>query len=180
MIMKKQRIIGIVLLVAAGLLIAGTGVVYASGLVHGRSPIDSESGRSGLGDDDGPMGGFGMWMDEDSEFPPTMDAMIEAVSRETGLTVDEIQAKLLDGEHLFTIATDAGMSTEEYDTLMDETHDAYFEQYQEQFGSANHFNWMMDRMGGEWDENGFGSRTPNFDDHAPGFDGPGMPYGGCW
>ncbi len=176
--MKKQRIIGIVLLVVAGLLIAGTGIVYAGTLAHNRTPINPYY-RSSSNNDYVPMRGFGMWMDEDNTFPPMMTATIEAVSEKTGLSVDEIQAKLQDGERLYTIATDAGMSAEDFDALMDETHDSYMEQYQDQFGSSNHFNWMMDRMGEEWGEHGFGRGTYNYG-NSPDFNGPGMPFGGCW
>ncbi len=137
--MKKQRIIGIVLLVVAGLLIAGTGIVYAGTLAHSRTPFNPYYDRSNSDNDYVPMRGFGMRTDEDGTFPPMMTAMIEAVSEKTGLSVDEIQAKLGDGERLYTIATDAGMSAEDFDALMDETHDSYMEQYQDQFGSSDHY-----------------------------------------
>jgi hypothetical protein len=155
--MKTQRVIGIVLLVVAGLLIAGTGIVYVSGLLHGRTPMRQDSDRSSSDGYYSPMYGYGRQTDRDGDFSPMMVTMIKAVAKETSLTVDEIQAKLLDGENLQTIAIGAGMSDEEYDQLMKETHDAFIEQYQDQFGSSDHFNWMQDRMRDEWQDHGFGS-----------------------
>jgi hypothetical protein len=178
--MKKQRIIGIVLLAAAGLLIAGTGIVYAGALIHGRTPMDQVYDQSNSNEYIGPMRGFAWQTNQDGEFPPMMTAMIEAVAEKTGLTVEEIQTKLLDGERLYTIATDAGMSDEEYNTLMEETHDSYFEQNQGQFGSTNHFPWMQDRMQEQWEDHGFGFSNPYNDGNSPFSDGSRMPHGGCW
>ena len=176
--MKKQRIIGIVLLVVAGLLITGTGVVVASGLVHGRTPFNQDYGQSGSQDYYGPMGGFSWQTDQDGEFPQMMTAMIEAVAEKTGLTVDEIQAKLLDGENLYTIASDAGMTDEEYDQLMDETHDTYFEQYQDQFRSSDRFDGMQGHMWQDRDEHDFGYGYPYNGDESSNDFCPGMPFDG--
>ncbi len=97
-----------------------------------------------------------------------MDAMVDAISEATGLSVDEINTRLADGERLYTIALDAGLTEEELDALMDEVHGAYYERYQGRWNSKNRSEWMFDHMQEEWEEHGF-------DD-----DNHGRPFGGCW
>lgn len=176
--MKKQRIIGIALLAAATLLIAVTGVVYA----HGRTPNYPEA------EDEAPYGYFGPMMhggswqtSEDGEFPPMMEAMIESVSEATGLSVEAIKAQILEGEHLYTIALDAGMSEEDYADLMTEARQAYFEDYQDEWGNSDRFEWMQEHMQEEWEEHGFGPyRSGNGSRFPFGNNGDSMPFGGCW
>ncbi|MCB2209333.1 hypothetical protein KQH62_00435 [bacterium] len=175
--MKKQRIIGIALLAAAALLIAVTGVVYA----HGRTPMGPVSEEDAPDGYYGPMmHGFRTPVDEDGEFPPMMSAMVEAVSEATGLSVDDIEAQILEGEHLYTIALDAGLSEDDYAALMDEVRQSYFEDYQDGWRNNDRYEWMQEHMQEEWEEHGFGPFSDPDGDRPFNGGGMWMPFGGCW
>lgn len=171
--MNKKRNIGIALLITAGLLTLFTGVAFAAATIHGRAVAYSDA-QAIAEDYYGPMGGYGSRTDRSVDYPPMMDAMVEAIAEATGLSVEEIDARLDDGEHLYTIALDAGMTEEELDALMDEIHSAYFEQYQSRWNSDNRSDWMWEHMQEEWEEHGFG---PSAQDEDLEY---GRPFGGCW
>lgn len=178
--MNKKRNIGIALLIAAGLLTLFTGVGFAAASMHNRALAYQSEAQALSSGSYGPMGRFGVWSDETDEYPPMMDAMVDAISEATGLSVDEIEARLADGERLYSIALDAGMTEEELDALMDDVHDAYFEQYQGQGRSENRSEWMFDHMQEEWEEHGFGNYDQNDESASPDDDEFGRPFGGCW
>ena len=178
--MEKKRNMGIALLVTAGLLMLFTGVVYAGALDHGRPPVDQTDDQDSSTVYYGPMGGYGMRFSDDETYPPMMDAMVAAIADATGLSVEDIEAQLADGEHLYTIATDAGMSDEAFDDLMDEVHDSYFGQLQEQWGTSDRYQWMLEHMQEEWEERGFGAYGRDAGSSFPYEDDAVRPFGGCW
>ena len=171
--MNKKRNIGIALLITAGLLTLFTGVAFAAASIHSRAMAYQYDAQALSEDFYGPMGGYGVRSDGD-DYPPMMDAMVEAIAEATGLAVEEIEARLEDGEHLYTVALDAGMTEEELDALMDEIHSAYFEQYQGRWNSGSRSDWMWEHMQEEWEEHGFGSSAQDEDFEY------GRPFGGCW
>ncbi|MBG0788394.1 MAG: hypothetical protein H0S79_25165 [Anaerolineaceae bacterium] len=166
--MEKKRNIGIALLITAALLMIFTGVAFAAVSMHSRAAVYQNNVQSSPNDFYGPMGRYGIWNDDSDEFPPMMDAMVDAVSEATGLSVDEINTRLADGERLYTIALDAGLTEEELDALMDDIHGAYYQQYQGRWNSENRSEWMFEHMQEEWEEHGFDE------------DNIGRPFGGCW
>ena len=178
--MEKKRNIGIALLITAGLLTLFTGVVFAAATMHNRAIAYQSVASRAYTDSYGPMGRFGVWSDEADDFPPMMAAMVEAVSEATGLSIDEIEARLAEGEHLFTIALDTGMTEEELDALMDEVHSTFFEQYQGQWSMESRSDWMFDHMQEEWEEHGFRNPYLNDGNVSPDNDDFSRPFGGCW
>lgn len=166
--MEKKRNIGIALLITAALLIIFTGVAFAAVAIRSRAMFYQSNVQLPSNDFYGPMGRYGGWSDDSDEFPPMMDAMVDAISEATGLSVDEINVRLAEGERLYTIALDAGLTEEELDALMDEVHSTYYERYQGRWNSENRSGWMFEHMQEEWEEHGF-------DD-----DNYGRPFGGCW
>jgi len=156
--MKKHKMIGIAVLVTAVLLAISSGIVFASSLEHGTlpgGPDDRDFTREGTFS--GPMHGHGWGRDSDDEYPPMMSAMVDAVAAETGLTAAEIETRIGEGEHLYTIASEAGMSEEHYFDLMTEVREAYFVDVEEEgWMGSEHFQRMHEQMEDEWEETGFG------------------------
>ena len=152
--MKKQNIFWIAIFAAAALLVVSTGVVFAGSLMHDRPPFDPETeGFQPPYDNDdgwGPMHGrgprrgpFGMGD------PAMMDEMIDVVSEQTGLTVEEIESRLAEGERLFDIASDAGLEEEAFFDLMSEVRKEYLEEAVENgWMTEERYQWMMERLEG--------------------------------
>ena len=152
--MKKQNIFWIAIFAAATLLVVTTGVVFANSLMHGRTPFnpETENYQGPFENDDhwGPMHGrgprrgqFGMGN------PEMMDEMIAIVSEQTDLTVEEIESRLAEGEHLLNIATDAGLEEEAFFDLMAEVRKEYLEEAVEnEWITEEHYQWMIERLEG--------------------------------
>lgn len=185
--MKKQNIFWIAIFAAAALLVVSTGVVFANSLMHGRTPFDPEPEgfQPPFNSDDGwgPMHGrgprrgqFGMGN------PEMMDEMIAIVSEQTDLTVEEIESRLAEGEHLFNIATDAGLEEEAFFDLMLEVRKEYLEQaFEDGLVSEEQYQWMIDRMGDPSGRNSDGfpcHQGPG--DFSPMFDGSPRGSGRRW
>lgn len=146
--MKKKRIIGISLLVTAALLVITTGVVFAVNNLHGIPPFHSDDE---INNDDqyfySPMGGYGRHMWLGSEDNSMMALMFDAVAEETGLTVEDIEDRLYDGESLYEIALDSGMSEEAYSDLMVGVREAYLsEALANGLITEEQYDWMTDHM----------------------------------
>lgn len=148
--MNKQKRLGVVVIVVLALMVITTGIVSAAALTRFGPwwPAESE----GNGDYWGPMHGRrGGWSSEGA-FPPMHDVMIEAVAEATGLTVDEIDARLAAGERLVTIALDAGMTEAAFFDLMAETRAAFLaEALEAGWITEDQYQWMLERK-----ENAFG------------------------
>lgn len=125
--MKHKKIIVIALFLAAAVLTATTGVVFARGIQHGLPPFgsDNESDRAEYGFW-GPMHGIGWRWDENGDAPPMRAAMIEALVEETELSEGEILSRHKDGETLHDIALDAGLTEEAYFDLMNSVREEMF------------------------------------------------------
>lgn len=182
--MKKQKTIGIALLVTAALLVIATGVVFASGLHQEMPPFYPEN-KENVGEDAywGPMSmhGYGRHAEATGEFPPMRSAMVEAVAEATDLAVEEIETRIGDGEHLYTIALDAGMSEEAFIDLMTDVREGYFaDAVDEGWMTEEQFNWMNDHMGGNWEDEDFGGCHRQNGESFPMYNEPQRGRGGRW
>ena len=119
--MDKQKTIGMALLVTLALLVMTTGAVFAIGLTQGGPSWSAEDNNDDYGEYWGPMHGRrGTWA---SDEPLMHDAMVQALADVTGLSVDEIEDRISQGDRLFEIALDAGLDQATFFELMQETRD---------------------------------------------------------
>lgn len=156
--MNKQKTLGIAVFVTIALLAITTGVVFATGLTQGGSAWSDDYDDDGFGEYWGPMhGGRGRWSSE-AEVPPMHDAMVQAVAEATDLSVDALEARIAEGERLFEIALDEGMSEADYYDLMVETRATFLaEAFESGLISEERYQWMLERQEGEPYGRGFGS-----------------------
>lgn len=167
--MNEQKRLGVVVIVTLALLVITTGVVFAAGLIQVGPPWLAES--EGNGEYRGPMHGRrGRWSSEVS-IPPMHDLMIETVAEATGLTVNEIDTRLAEGERLVVIALDAGMTVESFYDLMAETRTAFLaEAVDAGWITQEQYQWMLERKENTPYGRGFGG--------CHWFDAEGDPTGG--
>lgn len=166
--MNKPKVLGIAVLVTLALLVIATGAVFAIGLTQGGPQFYTGEENDENGQYWGPMHGRrGGWS---SDAPPMHAAMVEAVAEATGLSVDEIEARIISGEHLYEIALDAGLEEGEFFELMTETRKAYLaEAFEEGWISEERYQWMLERMEGDSYSPGYGG--------CHRYDGEGSPAG---
>lgn len=122
-------------------------------------------GRGGHMGRGGMMGGFynedgDMPCGVDGEYGPMHDTIVNALAEATGLSVDEINTKMNDGESFVQIATDAGLSEDQITELFKQAHQDAFEA----LGSDNSF---------------FQDRLDHMKEMWNGEFGPGFGHGGC-
>lgn len=120
--MNKQKTIGMAVLVTLALLVVTTGAVFAIGLTQGGPPWSAADEDVDYDEYWGPMHGRrGTWSPDE---PLMHDAMVQAVADVTGLSVDEIELRVSEGERLYEIALDAGMDQGVFFDLMQETRES--------------------------------------------------------
>ena len=120
--MDKQKTIGMAVLVTLALLVVTTGAVFAIGLTQGGPAWSAEDEDVDYGEYWGPMHGRrGTWS---SDEPLMHDAMVQALADVTGLSVDEIESHISEGQRLYEIALDAGMDQAAFFDLMQETRES--------------------------------------------------------
>jgi hypothetical protein len=140
------------LAVAVAFLIVSTGVVFAAGLNQGTPPLNDR-------DEDfqfwGPMHGRrGGWS---SDEPLMHEAMVQALADVTGLSVEEIEDRISDGERLFDIALGAGMDQAAFFDLMQDTRETVLaEALESGLISEEQYQWMQNRKQGDRYGRGFG------------------------
>jgi len=141
--MNKRKLLGIALIFTAVLLLAATGAAAANSLLHGRSPISGEA-ENNYEDDYiwSSMHGYGWPGDLGSGF----GLMVESLADVSELTQEEIEARINNGEHLFTIAADAGVSQEDFYQVMFDVRGSYAEGVVEQGQLSDDYPWMLDHM----------------------------------
>jgi hypothetical protein len=154
--MNKYKLLAVIL-AAVALLVISTGLVFAVGLIQGGPPYWAEDNDNNGGSYWMPMHGRrGGWSSE-APFPPMHEAMITAVSEATGLAVDEIEARLADGEHLLSMALDAGMTEADFFELMAETRTAFLtEALEAGWITEAQYQWMLERKEGSPYGRGYG------------------------
>ena len=174
--MNKRKILGVTLILTAVLLFAITGVVAANSLNHGRGPINWQS-EDGVEDGFiwGPMHGSGWIENRGNDFGPMHTTMVEAIADVSDLTEEEIDTRINNGEHLFTIASEVGISQEDYFQLMYDVMGSYFDGLadEDQF-TEDDYRWMFDHMDEYRGEPFYGGCH---DDYQPGF-GSGYRFDG--
>ena len=146
--MKSRKLMIVALALTAGLLIAATGAVAASDLFHGRGPIipgaeNSDQDEYGWG----PMHGMG-WFDEDEDWRAELQSeRIAALAEATDLSVEEIQTRLAEGDRLFSIASDEGVTPTEFFELMSDVRESFLEKARDEgWISGDLYDWMLERM----------------------------------
>lgn len=116
----------------AGVLIGAAlvgAVLGVFGLVNAQAPVATQQGQQpGYGMmaySDGRMGRGGGMMGraaEDGEIGPMHDLMIAAWAEELDLSVEDIEARLANGETLYDIALSQGLTVEEFQAARVEIH----------------------------------------------------------
>lgn len=186
--MKKQNSIWIAFLAVAALLMVTTGVVFASSLLHDTPPVNPDGeGSPGTYEDEyehwGPMHsrGFGRRQTE-TGYSSMMSEVIDAVSAQTDLTVEQIEGRLAEDEHLYDIALDAGLDETAFFDLMSEVRKDYLEEAVEDgWMTEEQYQWMIDRMGSPSVGNGGEFPChPQTGDYSPMFNGSQRGFGRRW
>ena len=78
------------------------------------------------------------------------DAMHEAVADALGMTIDEFEAAVADGENAYTLALDLGIDFTEVQAAMDAVHDAAFQQaVNDGLVSQEQADWILSHRGGQ-------------------------------
>ncbi len=158
--MKKALIVGAVLIVV--LLVLGiSGYAYAQSqnpsnpvAPFGRGLMGSW-GRGRMGG--GMMGGGmmrGAWGGSNA-YGPMHDVMVKALADKIGLTTDEVQKRLDNGESLWQIAQSKGLSDQDIRQLMLDTHDATLAQaVTDGRITQEQADWMDQHMEQMWQSGG--------------------------
>lgn len=179
---QNQKILGIAVLVAVAMLVIGTGVVFAAGLAQSGPGFYGEDQGENDGPYWGPMHGRrGGWSSE-APFPPMHEAIVQAVADATGLSVEDIELSLADGEHMVAIALDAGLSEEDFFALMTEVRETVLaEAFEAGLISEERYQWMLEGRQGEWEGRGYGGcHSIDGEGFSTGGRGPGRGRGGRW
>jgi hypothetical protein len=153
--MKAQKTIGMAVLVTLALLVVTTGAVFAIEFTQGGPTWSVENGDVDDGAYWGPMHGRrGGWS---SDEPVMHDAMIQVVADATGLSIDEIEARIGEGERLFEIALAAGLDQGAFFELMQSTRESVLAEALESGEiSDEQFQWMQNRRSEDRYGRGFG------------------------
>ncbi|MBW6466118.1 MAG: hypothetical protein K0B06_06410 [Brevefilum sp.] len=153
--MKKQKTLGMAVLVTLALLVVTTGAVFAIGLAHGGSPWSAEDNDDDYSEYWGPMHGRrGTWSTDE---PLMHDAMVQTLADVTGLAVDEIEDRISEGEHLLEIALDAGLDQAAFFDLMQESRESLLaEALESGLITEDQYQWMQNRRQDVRYERGFG------------------------
>jgi hypothetical protein len=175
--MKKFKNFTLALAITLVLLAATTSGVFASSLNQGGQPFNTENEAANQGQYLGQMYGRGGRWSSGSAPQSLRSDMIEAVSGVTGLSVEEIEASIANGERLFAIALDAGMTEVEYFDLMKATRDAFWaERVEAGEMSEAQYQWMLQHQQGDPDSPGL-AECFRYDGAGTG-DGYGMGFRG--
>jgi len=172
--MKKLLIAGAVL--ALAIVALGTaGLVYAQTQTP-PTPTFPGYGPGMMGGRGGMMGGY-----QSGSFGPMHEYMVEAYAGAFGITVEELQERLVGGENMWQIALSLGFSEEEIPGLMTAAHtQALNEAVEAGVLTSEQADWMIQHMAqrqaqgfgqGAGGCGGFGGRMAN---------GGRMMWGGRW
>ena len=149
--MKKFLWIGALALISLAVL-GVAGFAYA----QTQTPPDAPFYGPGMmrrngGFGPGMMGGWGQ-----AGSGPMHPYMVEAFAEALGLTPEELQAKLDDGETMYTVAQAQGLSDEEFSTLMVEARTTALEKaVADSVLTQEQADWMIQRMA-QMQAQGFG------------------------
>jgi len=176
--MKKFFLIGILVLLVGGAAFAA-GTIFTA--VRAQTPDPSVDGfgpmmggRGGYGGMMGGRGSFGggmmggRWNGTDSTYGPMHEYMVDALADALGISSEELQGYIDDGQTPYQVALNLGFTAEEIPALFNEAHQAALDAAVEAgILTQEQADWMKEHMQYRI-ENGFGS----------GRFGPGGCHGG--
>lgn len=160
----KKYLIGAVVAFGFAALLITAGVVYAQTQVP-TTPWGENWGMGGMmgnfNSGEGPwnhmqgrgiMGGYGMM--GNGQYGPMHDAMVTAVAEELGISVDELNDAIGNGNSLRQVAEEQGLGAEEITTVMQEAHNTAIDQaLAEGTITQEQAEWMNNHMQQMWDGN---------------------------
>ncbi len=145
--MKKWMIVAGVVVVALAAMAAGVGLGTYVAFAQDETPTPPWPGFGGRG----MMGG--RW--EGENYGPMHEAMIAAMAEALGLTEEQLEARLEDGETMAEIAESQGVSLEELQTAMTAARQTAMQEAVEQgLLTQEQADWMLQRMQGAWGRGG--------------------------
>lgn len=176
--MKKIFLIGSILMVA---LVA----LAVAGFAYAQTPkpptLEYPNGSGGWGGrgmhGGGMMGGWSQGADTDGDgYGPMHEYMIDAFAQALSMDATELEGFIDQGQTMWQVAQDQGLSDEEISDLMVEARTEAFKQMvADGVISQEQADWMLNRMNQMWNfGGGFGSCHG-----GGGFSGPGR-GGGRW
>ena len=172
--MKKFLIVGAVLALAI-VALGAAGLVYAQTQTP-PTPTYPGYGPGMMGGRGGMMGGY-----QSGSFGPMHEYMVEAYAEAFGITVEELQERLVGGENMWQIALASGFSEEEIPGLMTVAHtQALNKAVEAGVLTGEQADWMIQRMA-QRQAQGFGPGTGGcggFGGHMS--NGGGMMRGWRW
>jgi hypothetical protein len=132
---------------------------HGPGMMWGDEDGEYSHGPGMMSDSDGQFFGRhgGMWgNDGDYQDNPMHDVMVAPLAEVAGLTVDDFNARLTEGDTMIQILESAGLSAEEITEAYNNAHDAARQAaVDEGWMTQEQADWMDERMQGKWDaENG--------------------------
>ncbi len=120
----KNLIKTLVVITVIGVALASTSAVFAQSTPPGNSnPGGSTSNTVGGGMGSGRRGGNQAYQADDTQDGILHDALITAFAEALGLSVDEVNVRLADGETMSEIALSTGMTYDEFMVLFNEIHE---------------------------------------------------------
>ena len=176
--MKKVIWIGVIV----GVLLIGLGVVGMA-YAQTQNPPQPQTPATGAYDQNYPgmmgRGGRGMmggrFAQGQAGFGPMHEYMVAALAEKLGLTVDELNAKIANGERPYDIAVAQGLTTEEIQVIIEEAHDeALKAAVAAGVLTQEQADWMDSHMEQMWQNRANGSAwTPGGCGRAGGMRGAG-------
>ena len=107
-----------------GIALVSTSSVFAQANTPGGSTGNSAGGGMG----NGRRGGSQTYQASETQDGVVHDALISAFAEALGLTVDEVNTRLADGETMSEIALSTGMTYDEFRVLLNEIHELVIDQ----------------------------------------------------
>ena len=107
-----------------GVALASTSAVFAQGNIPGTSTSNFAGGKMG----DGRRGGSQGYQAYETQDGIVHDALVNAFADALGLSIDEVNTRLANGETLSDIALSTGMTYDEFVVLFNDIHEQVIDQ----------------------------------------------------
>jgi hypothetical protein len=117
----KNLIKTLAIVAVIGIALASTSSVFAQATPPGNS-------NSGGSNGNGRRGGSQTYQADGTQDGIVHDALITAFAEALGLSVDEVETRLADGETMSEIALSTGMTLDEFRVLLNEIHELVIDQ----------------------------------------------------
>jgi hypothetical protein len=127
----------------------------------------------------GGRGGYGWMMGEsDTEEPPMHELMVASYAKALGLSAEELEARLDNGETMWQVAQSLGLSEEQFAAKWQEAHrEALTQAVSQGLITQSQADWMSQRMTQRF-SNGFTPGSDACGGHM--FNGQGRGFGRGW